>query len=70
MAATLGAVLMNAVTAVGAPSYTSGVHMWNGTALILNASPATMNTTPTTSPAAGLVAGRRRRASARSPSSR
>jgi hypothetical protein len=26
----------NAVTEVGAPSYTSGVHMWKGTALILN----------------------------------
>ncbi len=38
MAATLGAVAMKAVTGVGAPSYTSGVHIWNGTALILNAS--------------------------------
>ena len=27
------AVDMNAVKAVGAPWYTSGVHMWNGTAL-------------------------------------
>jgi hypothetical protein len=30
---------MNAVTGVGAPWYTSGVHMWNGTAAILNANP-------------------------------
>ncbi len=26
---------MNAVTGVGAPWYTSGVHMWNGTAATL-----------------------------------
>ena len=31
---------MNAVTGVGAPSYTSGVHMWNGTAATLKAKPA------------------------------
>src|SRR6476469_1560234 len=30
----------NAVTGVGAPSYTSGAHMWNGTAAILNPMPA------------------------------
>src|SRR6266550_5378212 len=30
----------NAVTGVGAPSYTSGAHMWNGTAAILNPTPA------------------------------
>src|SRR5215467_11616585 len=29
-AATFVAADMNAVTVVGAPSYTSGVHMWNG----------------------------------------
>ena len=63
MAATLGAVDMKAVTGVGAPSYTSGVHMWNGTALILNASPATMNTTPITSPAAGCSGRSAQRAS-------
>src|SRR3546814_21102612 len=34
-AATLGAVAKKAVTGVGAPSYTSGVHMWTGTAEIL-----------------------------------
>ena len=37
---------MNAVTGLGAPSYTSGVHMWNGTAAILNASPTSRSTTP------------------------
>ena len=30
---------MNAVTGVGAPWYTSGVHTWNGTAATLNAEP-------------------------------
>ena len=35
-----------AVTGVGAPSYTSGVHIWNGTAEILNARPAETNTRP------------------------
>ena len=34
----------NAVIGVGAPSYTSGAHMWNGTAAILNAMPATSST--------------------------
>src|SRR3954452_4043471 len=29
----------NAVTGVGEPSYVSGAHQWNGTALILNAKP-------------------------------
>src|SRR5580698_10080444 len=33
------ATLMNAVTGKGAPSYTSGAHVWNGTKLILNAKP-------------------------------
>ncbi len=50
IAATFGAVLRNAVTGVGAPSYTSGVHIWNGTAEILNTSPAITKTTPTISP--------------------
>ena len=31
----------NAVIGVGAPSYTSGAHMWNGTAAILKPMPAT-----------------------------
>src|SRR5438132_12165279 len=38
-AATFVAADMNAVTAVGAPWYASGVHMWNGTALTLKANP-------------------------------
>ncbi len=33
--AALGPTERKAVTGVGAPSYTSGVHMWNGAALIL-----------------------------------
>ena len=36
---------MNAVTGVGAPWYTSGVHMWNGTAATLNANPTSRKTT-------------------------
>ena len=39
----------NAVTGVGAPSYTSGAHMWNGTAAILNPMPAPMRITASTS---------------------
>src|SRR3712207_4895756 len=38
-AAALVAADMNAVTGVGAPWYTSGVHMWNGTSDVLNAKP-------------------------------
>src|SRR5215467_6946221 len=38
-AAALTPVDMNAVTGGGAPSYASGVHMWNGTADTLNAKP-------------------------------
>ena len=34
---------------VGAPSYTSGAHMWNGTAAILNAMPATTRMTASVS---------------------
>ncbi len=37
---------MNAVTGVGAPSYTSGVHTWNGTAAALNPSPTIISATP------------------------
>ena len=39
----------NAVTGVGAPSYVSGAHVWNGTAETLNAKPTMTNTTATTS---------------------
>src|SRR5262245_66590819 len=38
-AAVFVAADMNAVTELGAPWYTSGVHMWNGAAETLNASP-------------------------------
>src|SRR5437764_8554333 len=38
-AAAFTPVDMNAVTAGGAPSYASGVHMWKGTAATLNANP-------------------------------
>src|ERR1700680_4628370 len=39
----------NAVIGVGAPSYTSGAHMWNGTAAILNPTPAATRMTARTS---------------------
>ena len=35
---------------VGAPSYTSGVHIWNGTAETLNARPTKINTIAKTAP--------------------
>src|SRR5262245_21613576 len=38
-AAAFTPVDMKPVTMAGAPSYASGVHMWNGTAEILNANP-------------------------------
>ena len=37
---------MKAVTAVGAPWYTSGVHMWNGTAATLKPNPTRMRAAP------------------------
>src|SRR6185295_10896033 len=39
-AAAFGATDMNAVAGVGAPSYASGVHWWNGTTAALNPRPA------------------------------
>src|SRR6266508_4944242 len=49
-----------AVTGVGAPSYVSGAHVWNGTAEILNAKPTSTNTMPSVTifwwPAAPLTA--------------
>src|SRR6266576_1960037 len=45
--AAFGPTDRKAVTGVGAPSYTSGVHMWNGAALILYPKPASMHTTAT-----------------------
>ncbi len=37
---------MNAVTGVGAPSYTSGVHWWNGATDALKQRPATHSAMP------------------------
>ena len=37
---------MNPVTGVGAPSYASGAHMWNGTAATLKASATRMKYSP------------------------
>ena len=48
-AAALDPTDKNAVTGVGAPSYTSGAHIWNGTAAILNPMPATTRMTARTS---------------------
>ena len=48
-AAAFVADAMNAVTGVGAPWYTSGVHMWNGAAATLNPSPTSRNAKPATS---------------------
>src|SRR5262245_25983338 len=45
-AAALPAVLMNAVTTVGAPSYTSGAHWWNGNAAILKERPTVTSAAP------------------------
>ena len=45
-AATFVAAAINAVTGVGAPWYTSGVHAWNGTAPTLNKSPIDRNAIP------------------------
>src|SRR5438477_4723840 len=36
----------NAVIGVGAPSYVSGAHVWNGSADTLNANPTTQKTMP------------------------
>mgnify|MGYP003541736399 CR=1 FL=1 len=38
---------MSAVTLVGAPSYTSGIHMWTGAAATLNPSPTRTRPAPT-----------------------
>ena len=45
-AATFVATAMNAVTGVGAPSYTSGVHWWNGATEALKHRPATHSAIP------------------------
>src|ERR1700747_3080725 len=64
IAATFGAVAKKVVTGVGAPSYTSGVHIWNGTAEILKARPTATRTIPMIKPAEGLVPPRNSPASA------
>ena len=46
--ATFVAAPMKAVTEVGAPWYTSGVHMWNGAAETLKPSPARIIAIPVT----------------------
>ena len=46
IAAALVAVAMNAVIGVGAPSYTSGVHWWNGATDALNAKPTIVSPRP------------------------
>ena len=40
---------MNAVAGVGEPWYTSGVHMWNGTAATLKPSPTISRAKPASS---------------------
>ena len=47
-AAALPPVAMKPLTVVGAPSYTSGAHMWNGNAATLNKSPTSTRARPTT----------------------
>src|SRR5581483_6107560 len=47
-AAAFVATLIKAVTGVGAPSYTSGIHHWNGTSPTLNPKPTSNNPPPTT----------------------
>src|SRR5215510_12376533 len=57
IAADLIAAAMNAVTGVGAPSYASGAHMWNGTAATLKPNATTSRNAPAiTSPGFWLVA--------------
>src|ERR1041384_1383148 len=45
-AATFVHAAMNAVTGVGAPWYTSGVHVWNGPTDPLNSRPTTKRPSP------------------------
>src|SRR3954447_20870761 len=48
-AAAFTAEAMNATTGVGDPWYTSGVHVWNGTAAILNPNPTSSRPNPASS---------------------
>src|ERR1700730_13561946 len=50
-AAALTAAAIYAVIGVGAPSYTSGAHIWNGAAATLNPKPTRSRATPTSSKA-------------------
>src|SRR5215510_11921852 len=54
-AAAFTPVDMKPVTTAGAPSYASGVHMWNGTAEILNAKPTSSRPSATTSSGLSLI---------------
>src|SRR5262245_43410984 len=47
--AALGATLSHATNGVGAASYVSGTHMWNGKAAILKPNPTNAATRPSTS---------------------
>ena len=53
-AATFGSIAKNKVTEVGDPWYTSGAHMWKGTAEILNAKPTKIKTMPKVKPYSDL----------------
>src|SRR5919106_6734625 len=53
-AAAFTPVDMNAVTIVGAPSYASGVHMWNGTADTLKAKPTASRPTASSATVGGV----------------
>src|ERR1700749_4134683 len=48
-AAAFTVAAMYAVIADGAPSYTSGAHMWNGTVATLNPKPTSISPMPVTS---------------------
>src|SRR5882724_3529562 len=48
---------MKATTGVGEPSYTSGVHEWNGTAATLKPNPTSKSPKPASNNAGGWPAG-------------
>src|SRR6185503_8892202 len=54
-AAAFTPVDMKPVTMAGAPSYASGVHMWNGTAEILNAKPTSSSPSAMSTIASPLI---------------
>ncbi len=53
--ATFDAVARNAATGAGAPSYTSGVHRWNGTSDSLKARPISIIARPNWAIGAGML---------------